>query len=558
MIKFLAVSIALFTLIPQWLYCQTPQWHWAKGFGGDYVDKANALVTDADGNVYMAGEFYSSSITFGSTTLYNTGVSDIFIVKFDSSGQVIWANSFQGSAGSNNKTTAVTVDSHGNVIITGVFESPSLYYNGYAVNNTCLTDLFVAKISPSSGLIWMKAAVGPAFDGSRCICTDQNDNIFIAGAFDSYVLSMDDIVLDKKGNGNPCTNAFIFMLDENGDAIWGTNFGEDSDDGIIINAIKVKPDGNIVFCGNFTTPRMGIGQDTIFNLDTIPPSMCWDAFVIEMTPDFVYNEVFHIAGPDEDYIYDMDVDKDGNVVFTGYFNSNPLIIGLDTMSYIPPNIDMFTVYISYSGDFLWARSIGNDPILADYNNCVFDSKGNVFFTGQYWGDTLFIANDTLVGHTFDDFLLLKYTSEGEIEYCLGAGDEGFDEPRALTIDNEDNIYMAGSYTSSVLVIGNDSLVNVGANDCFLAKFSEYKRQDLLPENFVIFPNPSDGYITINPGSDFIQGYNLEVTNMVGQRIYYMQADDRQLQELFLPFASGVYCVTIYNQLMRKSAKIIIE
>lgn len=557
--KIPAVFIMLIFLLPELIQCQTPQWQWARSFGGDYVDKAKALVTDADGNVYMAGVFYSSSISFGSTTLYNTGVSDIFIAKFDSSGQVIWANSFQGSAGSGNSATALTVDSHGNVIITGTFESPYLYYNGYAVNNTCLTDFFVAKIDPSSDLIWMKAAAGPAFDNSRSICTDEYDNIYVAGGFDGFYLSMDGVVLDKKGSGNPCVNAFIFKLDENGQAISGTNFGEDSDDGIIINKIKEKPDGNIVFCGNFNTPRMGIGQDTIFNLDTIPPSTCWDAFVVEMSPDFVYNKLFHIAGPDEDYIYDMDVDNEGNVVFTGYFNSNPLIIGSDTLSYISPNIDMLTALISSSGDYLWARSIGNDPIVAARNNCMFDSKGNIFITGQYWMDTLFIANDTFVGHTFPDLLLLKYTHEGEIEYCVGAGDEGFDEANALTIDNEDNIYLSGFFTSNVLVIGNDSLINIGENDCFLAKFSEYKRQDSLPDiNFAIYPNPSDGFITVNPGSDFSEGYTLEVTNILGQRVFYMHADNRQLQELFLPFASGVYCITLYNQIMRKSAKFIIK
>jgi len=258
-------------------------------------------------------------------------------------------------------------------------------------------------------------------------------------------------------------------------------------------------------------------------------------------------------------IYDMDVDKDGNIVFTGYFNSNALFFGLDTLTYIPPNVDEFTAMISSSGGFLWARSIGDDPILADYNNCVFDSKGKIFITGQYMNDTLFIANDTLVGHTFPDFILLKYTNEGDIEYCRGAGDEGFDELHALTIDKEDNIYMAGSYTSSVLVIGNDSLINIGAENCFLAKFSEYRRQDSLPDiTFAVYPNPSDGFITVNPGSDFSQGYNLEVTNMLGQQVFYMQADDQQIQELFLPFAQGIYCVTLYNQLMIKSAKIIIK
>lgn len=558
MIKGLAFLVTILTLTPLFLSSQTPHWLWAKGFGGDYVDKANALATDADGNVYMAGEFYSSSITLGSTTLYNTGLSDIYIVKLDSSGKVLWANSFQGSAGSENRTADLTVDSHGNVIITGYFESSSLYYNGYAVNNTSLTDLFVAKISPSSDLIWMKTAVGSGYDMSKCVCIDKDDNLFLAGSFDSYVLSMDDIVLDKKGNGNPCSNAFIFKLNENGEAVWGTNFGEDSDDGIIIRAINEKPDGNIVFGGYFTTPRLGIGQDTIFNLDTIP-DCSGDIFIAEISPGFECSVVKQIAGTDHDYIYDMDIDKEGNIVFTGYFNSDPLIIGSDTLSYIPPNIDMFTALMSSTGDFLWARSMGDDPILADNINCVFDAKGNVIITGQYWTDTLIIENDTFVANMFPDLFLLKYNHEGEIEWCRGAGNEGFDNPYALTIDNEDNIYMAGSYSSSVFVIGNDSLINIGANDCFLAKFSENLIQDSLPDiTFGIFPNPSNGFFTVNPGALFPQGYNLEVNNILGQRVFEMQADDQQPQELFLPLAAGVYCVTIYNQQTGISAKIVIR
>ena len=66
---------------------------WAKSAGGTGNDFSNGITTDASGNIYMTGSFGSSSITFGSNILINAGVnySDIFIVKYDSSGNVLWA-----------------------------------------------------------------------------------------------------------------------------------------------------------------------------------------------------------------------------------------------------------------------------------------------------------------------------------------------------------------------------------------------------------------------------------------------------------------------------------
>ena len=64
---------------------QSPEWLWAKRAGGMADDKGYSVSTDAGGNVVATGEFNTPSITFGTTTLTNSGgpnYPDVFVVAF--------------------------------------------------------------------------------------------------------------------------------------------------------------------------------------------------------------------------------------------------------------------------------------------------------------------------------------------------------------------------------------------------------------------------------------------------------------------------------------------
>lgn len=70
---------------------------WAQSAGGNDYDEGYGITTDADGNIYVTGEFVSPSITFGSFTLADS--ESMFIVKYDPTGNVLWAKKEGGNNG---------------------------------------------------------------------------------------------------------------------------------------------------------------------------------------------------------------------------------------------------------------------------------------------------------------------------------------------------------------------------------------------------------------------------------------------------------------------------
>src|SRR5258707_1392540 len=109
-------------------FAQAPSWLWAQSAGGTGQDNVQSISTDAGSNVYVLGYFNSPSITFGTTSLTNAGggANDLFIVKYDNSGNVIWAKSAGGTG--QEFAYGITTDDSDNVYVTGYFQSPSITF----------------------------------------------------------------------------------------------------------------------------------------------------------------------------------------------------------------------------------------------------------------------------------------------------------------------------------------------------------------------------------------------------------------------------------------------
>ena len=146
---------------------------------------------DASGNLYVVGWYTSANITFGATTLTNPGsfTSDIFLVKYNSSGTALWAKTFGSADGDNGN--GVTVDASGNVYITGWYTGATLVMGSFTLTNatTATSDIFIAKMDPSGNTVWAKTAGGTLGDRGLAITADAFGNVFTTGGYSSSIIN---------------------------------------------------------------------------------------------------------------------------------------------------------------------------------------------------------------------------------------------------------------------------------------------------------------------------------------------------------------------------------
>ena len=133
---------------------------WAKSFGGT-GEQGSYLCVDTLGNVYTTGMFHGVNVDFdpgvGTFNLTsNNGHYNVFLQKLDSSGNFVWAESFNEN-GNNEYGNSISVDAWGNIYTTGRFYNTVDFNPGVGVDTLTSagsTDVFVRKFSqcyPTAG-----------------------------------------------------------------------------------------------------------------------------------------------------------------------------------------------------------------------------------------------------------------------------------------------------------------------------------------------------------------------------------------------------------------------
>ena len=177
---------------------------WAKSAGGTSHDIAYGISTDAGGNVLLTGDFYSPSISFGTTTLTSAspGASDVFVVKYDANGNVLWAKSAGGIF--TDIGYDISTDASGNVLVTGYFNSPSISFGTTTLTNAGGADVFVVKLgSVTTGVEenFMDNTISVYPNPFSAQTTLQTDNILKNATLTVYNYFGQTVTLIKNING---------------------------------------------------------------------------------------------------------------------------------------------------------------------------------------------------------------------------------------------------------------------------------------------------------------------------------------------------------------------
>jgi len=141
---------------------------------------ACGFALDKNGNSYVTGSFYNSA-TFGNTTLTSTGGWDIFIAKLDINGNWLWAKQVGGTV-YNITSSGLTIDDNGNSFISGYFSS-SATFGSTTLTSRGKRDIFVARLDSNGNWIWINQAGGTSNDYAYDIAVDINGNNYIVGSF---------------------------------------------------------------------------------------------------------------------------------------------------------------------------------------------------------------------------------------------------------------------------------------------------------------------------------------------------------------------------------------
>ncbi len=190
---------------------------------------ANAITTGPDNSIYLAG--------FTEGNLYeqpNTGMSDGFLVKYDSSGKVLWT-----------RLLGTYYDDSINTIAT-TSEDDFIYVAGYTQGdldeqkNSGGIDAFIAKYASNGTKIWTKLLGTSRNDSVNSITVGLDNHIYVAG----YVGNS----IDKQSYNGGNKDAFIAKYTSDGIRLWTKLLGSSNDDSI--DAITTGLDGSIYVSGS--------------------------------------------------------------------------------------------------------------------------------------------------------------------------------------------------------------------------------------------------------------------------------------------------------------------
>lgn len=148
---------------------------WEKTYGGDHHDKSDAVVQTGDGGYVVAGH----------TMSFGNGSADVYLFKIDSSGNLLWRKTYGGTTWDMANSMVLTAD--GGFIMAGSTASSGAGSN----------DIYLVRTDASGNLLWEKTHGGTNQDDASSIAPTADGGYIIAGQCSSCGAGSYDVYLVK-------------------------------------------------------------------------------------------------------------------------------------------------------------------------------------------------------------------------------------------------------------------------------------------------------------------------------------------------------------------------
>jgi len=540
-------------------FAQFSDWLWAKSALGYGMDFTKHVTTDKSGNVILVGSIGSYTLVFDTITLNNLGQSDIFIVKYDSVGHVLWAKSANGTSW--DFVTCVHTDESENIYIAGYFFSPTLFFNTTTLNNTGTGDMFVAKYDAVGNLIWAinnGATVGVT--SAQTVTTDASGNVFVSGKYNSPTLTFDTTTLINSDASGSSWDLFLVKYDVFGNVQWAKTAIGTWHDGVECATTDIS--GNVLIAGYSYSSSLTF-DTTVVNFDDIS-----SLFLAKYDSDGYFLWVKSAAGSESNEIeqpLSIITDDLDNIYLTGSFRFDT--ITFDNIKLINTEAgtdDIFIAKFDSNGNVLWAKSAGGAGI--DMATSIsLDAFGDLFVTGFFSSLSLTVGNTTMINvdASNPDILLIKYDTAGHVLWAKSAGGMEYYKPESGTTDAFGNAYVSGYFYGYTITFGSTVLTNHGNYNVFLAKLNgvatDISERSFTASRYNIYPNPTTNYLIIENPSPTKKTFILSLMNIQGQLLFSEYVEIEKTHTIDLSkFPNSIYFLSLQNEKDSYVSKVVVQ
>jgi hypothetical protein len=492
------------------------------------------MVLTDDGCIVVTGGTTSLDMDFEGTNrdLRRADSTDVFVMKIDPTGKVLWKNVVGGSGRETGFSIASTTD--GGYVITGGSSSNDGDFKGMSKGNV---DVFVLKTSSLGDVEWLKTFGGAKWETGYAVVSRPDGTIIVTGI--SYPEPEGDF---KEGyNWRHQTDVVTILLDAQGNLQRTTQLVGFEHDGA--RSAKAALDGGLVIVGTTLSP------EGVFQRNRWPAGSNSDMFILKFDPSGKVSWSQAFGGSGFESGDDVIIASDNTYVLLGSFPPGPIGDG---------HADFSMIKVDASGQYMWTRKFGGIRPDYVYYGCEAADKG-LFVVGTTESNDRDFAG---LARGMEDVFVMKTDSNGNKQWIRTFGGSNAEVPFMVLPTPDGGCYVTGRFVS------NDGtfkglLKSSSIYDMFIMKLTASGEIDTVP-NLVyvsnerhdhvrpVFPNPVVAQASLNYTLHDASHTTIELFNSLGQLLSTLRDEYQESGKHILLFdrddlSSGFYFLKVTTE-----------
>lgn len=437
---------------------------WAKYFPGNYSNQSSSMAIDNLGYIYVTG-FFQDTVDFdpnlGITNLVSSGNSDVFVIKMDTSGNLIWAKNLGGLGVE--QGIDIKVDNAGNVytigyyMFDGDYDPSSNVFTLPFAGNTGYQNMFISKLDNAGNFVWAKSINQMGNVNPEALDIDYLGNLYATGEYNGIVdFDPGSNVLNLlPPSGSSGASCFMLKLNSSGNLVTVKNFTN----GSYAKDVKVDNNLNIYITGYYVMSE-DFDPDSVTSY-TLNSEGLFDVFVLKLNSSGNFIWAKSMGGSGYDQAFGITTDNYSNVYTTGLFTYTTDFDPGAAVFNLTENTsngqgDVFVSKLDANGNFAWAAAWGGNSYDQGASIAI-DNMGNVLSTGYFNFLTDFDPNSSSVYYLYGDNTDVYISKLGNMTNLT----MNVCSSQLPYVFNNQNLTTSGIYLDTLVnSMGGDSLISL--------------------------------------------------------------------------------------------------